>query len=126
MRWYQILAVLVLVSCSLGVAIPARQVRAANGATINTFVTALNNGDLATAASQLAPSFVLTFADGTTANGADGLSQLVTPITVLSITPAGGRQVNAVLQFGSDTPVNVSFTGVNGMIATMTILGAAS
>jgi len=97
-----------------------------SGTMVNSFITALNNSDLTTASGLIAPSFTITFADGTSASGTDALSQIVTPITVVSVTPAGNHQVNAVLQFGSDVPMNVGFTGAGGMITAMSILGPAS
>lgn len=125
MRWSRLLAVLVLAGVSFGVAAPVTRAQTNNGGVIRGFVLALNNGDLATASSDIAPDFTLTFIDGSTANGTDALNQIVAPITIISVTPAGNHQVNAVLQFGSDAPMNVSFTGASGMIETMTILGPA-
>ena len=126
MHRFRLLAILIMVTASLAIAVPISQAQSNSGATVRGFITALNNGDLTTASGVIAPNFVLTFADGTTANGSGALSQITTPITIVSLTPAGNHELDAVLQFGSDAPMNVSFTGAGGMIVTMSILGPAS
>lgn len=113
----------------LGGARPAQAQTMNSGEVILDLVGALNQGDIAAASRDLTPSFALTMADGTQAigpNARQALTTLPTPITVVSFQPTGEMMVYAVLQFGSAAPVNVTFTGANAHLATMTIGGPAS
>jgi hypothetical protein len=102
----------------------------ADGETFQSLVTAINNGDMASAMQIASPDLTVTVPGGLTFRMSPGaqLPASILPITVVSVTSegAGSQTLDAVLMFGGDpTRYNVQVKGSNAQVGSIRVLGPA-
>jgi hypothetical protein len=103
--------------------------------TIRDFVTAVNNGDMAAAFLNAAPSIAFTLPGGQTIafTQSTPLPASLLPIAIVSLTPEGqgSQTVDCVFTFGSDptkqqVQIKGDISGDAGVIVSIKVIGPAS
>jgi hypothetical protein len=111
----------------------AGRAQADAGTILQSFITAVNTGDVAAAQQLASPDLMITLPGGGTFSALQGESAdfqaippAFLPITIVSLTPdASGDQVDAVLRFGFFLSAHVQVHTTDGVIDNMTVIGPA-
>jgi hypothetical protein len=101
--------------------------------TLQSFIAAVNSGDVATAEQLASPGLTITLPGGRTvaavqaeAAGIEAIPPAFLPITVVSLSPdASGDSVDAVLRFGVFLSAHVQVHATDGVIDNLAVVGPA-
>jgi hypothetical protein len=124
---------LVVVFCSFLTLTTGARAQTDAATVLQSFITAVNNGDVVTAETLASPGLTITLPGGATLPalqaepaGVQTIPPAFLPITIVSVKPnASGDSVDAVLRFGGFLSAEVQVHTTDGVIDNFSIVGPA-